>query len=131
MKRETKLWLRKHALMALRAIVWHVDEWIQRQEVALREDLRSPFLWTQSIVRESKQARATFPVIDSRRPERQEESRVDGTNSRRGSGETFEQWEMRKSGVRPVTKRIHRRRYRPSASEFDRSIIEKRKDWLQ
>jgi hypothetical protein len=104
MKRETKLWLRKHSLMALRAIVWHVDEWIQRQEVALRNDL-SPIGMPQAA------------------------SHHDPASVRRG--ESFEQWEMRKSGVRPVTKRIHRRRYRPTAAEFDSSVIDRRKDWLQ
>jgi hypothetical protein len=39
MKAETKLRLRKWALMTLRAIVWHVDEWLHRQEVRLRDEL--------------------------------------------------------------------------------------------
>jgi hypothetical protein len=114
MKRETKLWLRKHSLMALRAIVWHVDEWIQRQEVALRNDL-SPIGMPQAASHHdpaSVRSARTTPVASPR-------------------GESFEQWEMRKSGVRPVTKRIHRRRYRPTAAEFDSSVIDRRKDWLQ
>lgn len=36
---ETKLKLRKWALMALRSIVWNVDEWLHAQELQLREDL--------------------------------------------------------------------------------------------
>lgn len=39
MKRETKLWLRKRALMVLRAVIWHADEWLHRQEVKFREEL--------------------------------------------------------------------------------------------
>lgn len=42
MKRETKLLIRKRALMALRAIVWHLDDWVHRQEVKLREELSVP-----------------------------------------------------------------------------------------
>ena len=41
MKRETKLWLRKRVLMALRVIVWRVDEWLHRQEVRLREEIQA------------------------------------------------------------------------------------------
>lgn len=39
MKAETKLKLRKWTLMALRSIVWTVDEWLHAQELRLREDL--------------------------------------------------------------------------------------------
>lgn len=39
MTRETKLALRRRVLSVLRAIVWHADEWLHRQEVALREEL--------------------------------------------------------------------------------------------
>jgi hypothetical protein len=126
MKHETKLWIRsivhrcalaarKRALMALRAIVWHVDEWIQRQEVALREELAR---WKQN----SPKGHAECAGVKAR-----SEERAPSISHR----ETFEEWELRKSGVRPVTKRIHKRRYRPSATEFDRSVIDRRKDWLQ
>jgi len=40
MKPETKLWIRKRALMALRAMLWHADEWLHRQEVKLREEIQ-------------------------------------------------------------------------------------------
>jgi hypothetical protein len=39
MKPETKLKLRKWALMTLKAIVWSVDEWLHAQELRLRKDL--------------------------------------------------------------------------------------------
>lgn len=39
MRRETKLWLRKKTLMALRALIWHADEWLHSQEVKLRETI--------------------------------------------------------------------------------------------
>ena len=115
MKRETKLWIRKHALMALRAIVWYVDEWIQRQEVALREDLsgRDQVSEKAASISEKTDQSQDMPHRAPARPE------------------TYEQWEMRKSGVRPITKRVHHRRHRRTAAEFDRSVIDRRKDWLQ
>lgn len=39
MKPETKLLIRKRVLMTLRAILWHADEWLHRQEVKYRNDL--------------------------------------------------------------------------------------------
>jgi hypothetical protein len=42
MKPETKLWLRKQFLMALRSIVWHVDDWLHRQEVKFRDEISVP-----------------------------------------------------------------------------------------
>jgi hypothetical protein len=39
MKPETKLWLRKKALMALRSLLWHADEWLHVQELKLRKNL--------------------------------------------------------------------------------------------
>jgi hypothetical protein len=42
MKTETKLWLRKKTLMALRALLWHADEWLHAREVRLRDELSVP-----------------------------------------------------------------------------------------
>jgi hypothetical protein len=42
LKAKLVLWLKKRSLMTLRAIVWRADEWIQRQEVALRAELSVP-----------------------------------------------------------------------------------------
>ena len=42
MKRETKLWLRKWALMRLSAIVWRLDDWVHAQQEKLREELSVP-----------------------------------------------------------------------------------------
>jgi hypothetical protein len=33
-----RLQVRKRGLMALRALLWHADEWLHRQEIALRQD---------------------------------------------------------------------------------------------
>lgn len=38
MKTETKLALRRFAIRMLRKLVWRADEWIHRQEMALREE---------------------------------------------------------------------------------------------
>ena len=35
---QLKRWLKKRVLMTLRAIVWRVDEWLHRQEIALRNN---------------------------------------------------------------------------------------------
>jgi hypothetical protein len=117
MKRETKLWLRKRALMALRAIVWHVDEWIQRQEVALRNDLSGCDQVSEKAapISEKTDQSQDMPHRAPARPET----------------ETFEQWEMRKSGVRPVVKRMHRRRQRLTAADFDREIAQRAKEYVQ
>jgi hypothetical protein len=37
MKADTKLAIRKWAIRTLRKLVWRADEWIHRQEMALRE----------------------------------------------------------------------------------------------
>jgi hypothetical protein len=42
MKTKIKLYLRKRALMLLSAIVWHLDDWVHRQQVRLREELSVP-----------------------------------------------------------------------------------------
>src|SRR5258708_3721908 len=39
---ETKRWLRKKTLMALRAVLWHADEWLHAREVRLRDELSVP-----------------------------------------------------------------------------------------
>lgn len=109
MKAETKLWLRKRALMALRSIVWHVDEWIQRQEVSLREELAAMQAPAQRAER-PRVLRAPAAIVKT---------------------ETFEQWEMRKSGVRPVAKDLHHRRHRHTAAEFDQEIAQRAKEYVQ
>jgi hypothetical protein len=41
MSPKTKLWLRKRALMTLRWLIWHADEWLHRQELKFREELQT------------------------------------------------------------------------------------------
>lgn len=103
MKPETKLWLRKKALMVLRAIVWHADEWLHRQEVALREDLSG----------RHQVSELAAPSI-----EKTDQSQ-DMPHRAPGRSETFMQWEARKSGIAVVSKKDTRRRRAMTASAFD------------
>jgi hypothetical protein len=101
MKPETKLALRRRLLMMLRAIVWHADEWLHRQELQLREEC----------------AAARAPVTPTRdRGDMVEVFGVGRVPPQRRI-ETFQQWEARRSGVAPVAKKSRRRGL--SAAEFD------------
>jgi hypothetical protein len=106
MKTETKLWIRKRALMTLRAIVWRVDDWLHGQEVKLREDLAS----------------RAVPVIQSLALQKSGAGSHDGGAGSVGRRrETFDQWEAGRSGVAVISKKeARRRRERPTAADFDR-----------
>jgi hypothetical protein len=146
MKPETKLKLRKWALMTLRAIVWNVDEWLHAQELRLRKDLEQlgtargvvtslpPKPRPQfgsgdgaASVKRAGELRASAPTdllaIESPCCEepltftRKAQSPVTRATPSRGL-ETFDQWEMRKSGVAVISKKEARRRGMP-ASAFD------------
>ena len=100
MKPETKLKLRKWALMALRSIVWTVDEWLHAQELRLREDL--------------EQLGSARGVVTSLPPKpRPQFGSGDGAASVKRAGELrapapkiiplgFEEWEARRSGFLQV-----------------------------
>jgi hypothetical protein len=138
MKRETKLWVRKHALMALRAIVWHIDEWIQRQEVNLRERIEPPGVPVCVPLEPARIARQEKASVSCPVPFPEDEflrHRVRGRIPRSGepqrATQTFEQWEMRKSGMRPITKHVNHRRHRRTAAEFDTAIAQRAKEYVQ
>jgi len=101
---ETKLWLRKKTLMALRSLLWHADEWLHAQEVKLREDLSGRNTRNASAAPECAKPAAREDMLHQR-PGRSE-------------SETFIQWEARRSGIAVVTKKEARRR-RMSARAFD------------
>lgn len=103
MKPETKLKLRKWAISTLRAIVWHVDEWIYDQEVKLREEIsgRDQVSGKVASISEKTDQSQDMPHRAPARP---------GT-------ETFEQWELRRN-VAPISKKAARRRGMP-ARAFD------------
>ena len=96
MKTETKLWIRKRLLMLLRAIVWRADEWLHRQELALREELER-----------AAPGRVAKPIAEAGSTPAARSKKV----------ETFAQWEARRSGVAPIAKPSRRRGL--SAREFD------------
>jgi hypothetical protein len=96
MKRETKLWIRKRALMTLRAIVWRTDDWLHGAEVRLREEL------------------AASEAVGPQRSDRDEVRILTPAQS------PHQKWEARRSGVAPVSKKSCQRRRRLSAADFDR-----------
>lgn len=108
MKPEVNLKLRKWALMTLGAIVWHVDEWLHRQELQLREEIAS-----REATRETGR---TGNVVSGSCV--QSQVRHTGEPSRTIHQETFLEWEARKSGIAPTPKRQARRRSMP-AKAFD------------
>lgn len=103
MKRDTKLKLRKWLLMRLRAIVWHADEWLHAEELKLRVDLRE--LGTTKPVRAAGNG-ANAPRLASH-------------GDCPTHGETFTEWEARRSGIAPVAKRKALRRRGVPARAFD------------
>jgi len=102
-KPATKLWIRKRALMTLRAILWRADEWLHRRELALRQDLDLH----KTLGSRETPARMAGPALPRKTPPAIVR-------------ESFLQWEARRSGVSPITK-PHRRRG-ISAADFDRSF---------
>jgi hypothetical protein len=114
MKPETKLKLRKWALMGLRSIVWSVDEWLHAQELRLREDL--------------EQLGSARGVVTSLPPKpRPQFGSGDGAASVKRAGElrtpaptNFGEWVERSSrrGTAIVSVKHHRRRGMP-ARAFD------------
>jgi|ERR1051326_1606319 hypothetical protein len=105
MKTETKLRLRKWALMTLRAIVWRVDEWLHAQEVKYRKDLHVP----------GGRVTPLQTAIARKRPTATDETAREKPPVR---GESFEAWEARRSGIAVVSKKSVRRRGMP-VREFD------------
>lgn len=112
MKPETKLKLRKWALMAMRSVVWTVDEWLHTQELRLREDL--------------EQLGSARGVVTSLPPKpRPQFGSGDGAASVKRAGElrapapaSYSEWEARKSGIAVISKKSARRRGMP-ARAFD------------
>lgn len=102
-KRKFVLWLRKRGLMLLSAMVWHLDDWVHRQQVKLRNELSDavPLRPAPAILRAGSE------------PDR-------AAARARVHFENFEQWEARKSGVAVISKKEARRRGRLTVAEFDR-----------
>lgn len=105
MKAETKLLIRKRVLMTLRAILWHADEWLHRQEVKYRDDLSARKTRTDPAASRSEKPGGHQDMLH----------RCPG----RAENEAFQQWEARKSGIAVVSKKQSRERRRVSSAEFD------------
>jgi len=103
MKIETKLALRRFALRWLRKLVDVADDRLHAAEVKMREDL----------------SRTRVPQAVSQYDPPSVRS-VHTTPAASSGGESFEQWEARRSGVAPVSKKAARqRRERQGAAAFD------------
>lgn len=102
-----KLWLRKRALMALRSIVWRVDDWLHGQEIALREAIEG--------VTSRKRSGNSVSETTDREDMPHQRNRLPLPLPVR---ESFQQWEARRSGVAVISKKSARR-HRPTAAEFD------------
>jgi hypothetical protein len=104
MKPETKLAIRKKTLMALRALIWHADEWLHARELKLRDDLAS----------HAVPVKQSLPVTDSPAGVSTATVVAHSMGRRRVS---FADWEARESGVAVISKKEARRR--SSAADFD------------
>lgn len=110
MKAKLKLWARRMALSWLRKLVDLADDRLHAAEVRLRDDLalrqgvRSPFDIETPIAGKTCTASARIPVGNRR--------------------ETFQQWEARRSGVAVISKK-EARRGAVSAAAFDLRFSER------
>jgi hypothetical protein len=101
MKSETKLAIRRWAIRKLRLLFDFLDDRLHAVEVRMRDELS---------VQHSPAAIAVAPPARAKTARQVEQPAT--------AGETFEQWEMRRSGVSPVSKKSARRRGMP-ARAFD------------
>ena len=134
MKDKLKLWLRRLLLRQLIKLVDRAEERLQAWQVSLRDDLASHVVSVKqspAVGHEQPEARKPIPARGEeagsmgRRRLAAECSSQAGTRHHSPAatlvaGETFLQWEARKSGVAPVSKKTaRRRRERVTASAFD------------
>jgi DNA-binding PucR family transcriptional regulator len=121
---DAALWLivRRWTIRQLRKLVDVADDRLHATEVRLREEisLRVP-------VEPARVARSERPALPNSSALQNDEfsgDRVSGRLPRSGeqerTGETWQQWEARRSGIAPITKKAARqRRARMTASAFD------------
>ena len=105
MKRTTKLWIRKRALMLLRAIVWRVDEWLHRQELVLRDEIAKQAPGDRA--RDRQQSRGVHPPTAA-------------VTRRAPSRESFAELEARRNGISMPPGKKRRAARGRSAADFDR-----------
>jgi len=109
-----KLWLRKRALMLLRAIVWRADDWLHRREVALREEL---VLQNAVHVSGHREVTGRAELRSAASPVRSFGADSSKSAERPVHRESFQQWEARRSGIAVISKKSTR--HRMTAAEFD------------
>ena len=121
MKPKIKLWLRKKVLMALRAIVWYVDERLHAAEVELRDDIAATQSSAQGAYRPGV-LRAATAIDLAAGCTSQASPRHSPVAMPLSTGKTLEEHATER-------RRYHYRRR--SAADFDAQFIPKRKDYLQ
>jgi len=101
---DAALWVivRRWAFRQLRKLVDLADDRLQAAQVKLREE----------IAERNSSSQQGSPVA----------APSSGQHPQAAAGEDFTQWEARRSGVAPVTKKSARRRHRLTAAEFDRQF---------
>ena len=102
-KKKINLWLRRWALRKLRLWFDAADDRLHTAEVHLREELADQQSPAVSLV-VAPPVRAKVALLEAE-----------------PAGETFEQWEARKSGITPKPKRVARRRG-ISGAEFNHKM---------
>jgi hypothetical protein len=104
---QIKLWLRRWVIRQLIKLADYAEERLQDWQVALRKRLSEP---------------ERLPALPARivAAESQLRPRLVSPATPLAAGETFLEWEARKSGVAPVSKKTaRRRRERTTAGAFD------------
>jgi hypothetical protein len=115
MKNKLKMWLRRLAIRQLIKFVDRAEERLQAWQVSLRESLREAAS-QKSLAAGAVAVKQSVPVKNELARVTVRESHADSAGRRRVS---FNEWEMRRAGVAPVSKKEARRRRGMAAREFD------------
>ena len=119
MKPETKLTIRRWSIRQLRKLLDFLDDRLHAAEVRLREDIAGTLVRHEehhsSRVGSTPTPRSSSPAVAFHAPPARAKASC-GTSCT--AGESFQQWEARRSGVAPVRKKSARRRGMP-ARAFD------------
>lgn len=99
-KQRIKIWCRRLALRWLRKLVDVADDRLHTAEVKLRKE----------IAEGKASSQQDSPVV----------APLNRDTPRPATGEDFQQWEARRSGFAPVSKKKAVRRQRLTAADFDR-----------
>lgn len=137
-KQRIKLALRRLALRWMRKLVDVADDRLHAAEVRLREELQAlravsaphdttePLTRPESLVRQGQRAKPqelpASAVATRRIPEQERQMPAVAVGDRPAFAQTFSQWEARRSGVEPITKKASRRRRGLTAAAFDRKF---------